>query len=269
MTGLRVLGCAILVGVTLASAASAGAVDILPHRAIYKMDLNAAESRSNVADVEGFMMFEWRDSCDGWSVTQKLAMTVYYATGESTDFGWSLNSWEAKDGMKYGFFVRRLQDGQEQQALRGSAELKGPGKPGVAHYTEPQPHDLELPAGTLFPTAHTLAVLKQAETGKPLFWSKVFDGSDEDGLFGVGAIIGKPTATRAKAEKLPKELIGVPSWRLALAFYPNSSKELAPEHEQNMVLYRNGVAEDLILEYGDFSVRTTLTKLEPLPPPGC
>ena len=27
--------------------------------------------------------------------------------------------------MKYGFFVRRLQDGQEQQALRGSAELKG------------------------------------------------------------------------------------------------------------------------------------------------
>ena len=103
MTGLRVLGCAILVGVTLASAASAGAVDILPHRAIYKMDLNAAESRSNVADVEGFMMFEWRDSCDGWSVTQKLAMTVYYATGESTDFGWSLNSWEAKDGMKYGF----------------------------------------------------------------------------------------------------------------------------------------------------------------------
>jgi envelope integrity protein B len=112
-------------------------------------------------------------------------------------------------------------------------------------------------------------VLKQAETGKPLFWSKVFDGSDEDGLFGVGAIIGKPTATRAKTEKLPKELIGVPSWRLALAFYPNSSKELAPEHEQNMVLYRNGVAEDLILEYGDFSVRTTLTKLEPLPPPGC
>jgi len=34
-------------------------------------------------------------------------------------------------------------------------------------------------------------------------------------------------------------------------------------------LYRNGVAEDLVLQYGDFSVRTILKKLERLPPPDC
>lgn len=252
----------------MALAAPAQAIDILPHRAIYEMELDNAESRSNVADVEGFMVFEWRDSCDGWSVTQKLAMTVYYSTGESTDFGWTLNSWEAKDGLKYGFFVRRLQNGQEQEAFRGSAEMEGPGKGGSAHYTEPERRDLDLPPGTLFPTAHTLAVLREAEAGKPLFWSEVFDGSDEEGLFGIGAIIGK-RAESAKDAKSPKELAGVPSWRLDLAFFPNHGKELEPEHEQTLRLYRNGVAEDLVLQYGDFSVRTTLKTLDTLPPPDC
>ena len=262
------LVCALFAGVTLALARPAAALDILPHRAVYEMDLDSAETRSNIADVEGFMMFEWRDSCDGWSVTQKLAMTVYYSTGETSDFGWSLNSWEAKDGLKYGFFVRRMQDGQEQEALRGSAELEGTGKGGAAHYTEPERRDVPLPAGTLFPTAHTVALLKLADAGENLFWSEVFDGSDEKGLFGVGAIIGQRTEA-PKDAKAPKELAGVPSWRLGLAFFPHDSKELEPEHEQNLRLYGNGVAEDLILQYGDFAVRTSLKTLEALPPPGC
>lgn len=268
MTRPQAIGCVLLAAYALTLAQPAQAIEILPHRAFYEMDLDQAESRSNIADVEGFMMFEWRDSCDGWSVTQKLAMTVYYSTGESTDFGWTLNSWEAKDGLKYGFFVRRLQDGQEQEAFRGSAEIEGPGKGGVARYTEPTRRDLELPPGTLFPTAHSLAVLTEAEAGTTQFWSEVFDGSDEEGLFGVGTIIGKRTVTANRAETL-KELEGVPSWRLGLAFFPHGSKELQPEHEQNLRLYRNGVAEDLVLQYLDFSVRTTLKTLETLPPPGC
>ncbi len=268
MTGTPALGCALTVASAILIAAPAYAVDILPHRAVYEMELAAAESRSNIADVEGFMMFEWRDSCDGWSVTQKMAMTVYYSTGESTDFGWTLNSWEAKDGLKYGFFVRRIQDGHEQEVVRGSAEIEGVGKTGVAHYTEPERRDLELPAGTYFPTAHTVKVLEAAEAGEALFWSEVFDGSDERGLFGVGVIIGKRTDAPPQPD-LPKDLVGVPSWRLGLAFFPHGSKELEPEHEQNLRLYRNGVAEDLILQYGDFSVRTVLKQVEALPPPDC
>jgi hypothetical protein len=269
MTRPRALTCALTAAsAILLAAPRAQSADILPHKAVYEMELAQAESRSNIADVEGFMMFEWRDSCDGWSVTQKMAMTVYYSTGESTDFGWTLNSWEAKNGVKYGFFVRRMQDGQEQEALRGSAELEGPGKPGAAHYTEPQRRDLDLPAGTLFPTAHTLKVLELAQADEHVFWSEVFDGSDEQGLFGVGVVIGKRSDAPEDADA-PKDLQKVPSWRLGLAFFPHGSKELEPEHEQNLRLYRNGVAEDLILQYGDFSVRTVLKQLEKLPAPGC
>jgi hypothetical protein len=268
MTGTHALGWALLAASATLLPAHGRAADILPHRAVYEMDLNDAEARSNIADVEGAMMFEWRDSCDGWSITQKMLMTVYYSTGESTDFGWTLNSWEAKNGLKYGFFVRRIQDGQEQEALRGTAELEGPGRGGEAHYTEPDRRDVELPAGTLFPTAHTLKALEMAEARENLFWSEVFDGSDDQGLFGVGVIIGKRIDT-PEDPNAPKELQGVPAWRLGLAFFPHASKELEPEHEQNLRLYRNGVAEDLVLQYGDFSVKTVLKTLETLPPPGC
>ncbi len=267
MSCLRAFGCAFMAASAMLFAAPAPAIEILPHRAVYEMDLDSAESRSNIADVEGFMAFEWRDSCDGWSITQKMAMTIYYSTGESIDFGWTLNSWEAKNGLKYGFFVRRLQNGQEQMALRGSAELQGAGEPGVAHYTEPERRELQLPAGTLFPTAHTLRVLEEAEAGRNLFWSEVFDGSDEQGLFGVGVIIGKRTQSPADPQA-PKELSGVTSWRLGLAFFPHANKELEPEHEQDLKLYSNGVAEELVLQYGDFSVRAALKQLEKLPP-GC
>ncbi|HXV26158.1 MAG TPA: DUF1849 family protein [Alphaproteobacteria bacterium] len=267
MNWLRAFACAFMAAPAVLVAASAHAIDILPHRAVYEMDLDSAESRSNIADVEGFMAFEWRDSCDGWSITQKMAMTVYYSAGESTDFGWTLNSWEAKNGLKYGFFVRRLQDNQDQEVLRGSAELLGEGKSGVAHYTEPERRDLPLPAGTLFPTAHTLKVLEEAEAGGNFFWNEVFDGSDEQGLFGVGVIIGKRMQAPADPNAL-RELAGVASWRLGLAFFPHASKELEPEHEQNLRLYHNGVAEDLVLQYGDFSVRAVLKQLETLPP-GC
>ena len=260
---------AVLVAGCLAAASPTGAVEIVPHRAFYTMSLAAADSRSNIADVEGAMLFEWADSCDGWAVTQKLAMTVYYSTGESSEFGWNLTSWESKDGLKYRFFVRRMEDASEEIPLRGDAALDGVGKGGSAHYVQPEERTVDLPVGTLFPTAHSLALLAEAEAGKPFFFADVFDGSDEDGLFGVGAIIGKRMEPERGGDDRNSLLTEAPSWRLRLAFFPHASPAPEPEHEQIFRLHGNGIAEELVLDYGDFSVRAALGKVERLPKPGC
>ena len=252
-----------------AATGSTNAVEVVPHRAFYVMSLAAADSRSNIADVEGAMLFEWADSCDGWAVTQKLAMTVYYSTGESSEFGWNLTSWESKDGLKYRFFVRRMEDASEEVPLRGDAKLDGPGKGGSAHYVQPEERSVNLPAGALFPTAHSLALLAEAEAGKSFFFSHVFDGSDEDGLFGVGAIIGKRIPPEKGGDDRAPLLTEAPSWRLRLAFFPHANPAPEPEHEQIFRLHGNGIAEELVLDYGDFSVRAALGKVEKLPKPGC
>jgi len=42
-----------------------------------------------------------------------------------------------------------------------------------------------------------------------------------------------------------------------------------PEYEQEMRLFANGVVDDLLLDYGDFTLDAELVDLVALPPPQC
>src|SRR5450755_3007473 len=49
-------------------AGGAWAVDIAPHRALYNMTLGGAKQNSGVVAARGSMVFEWGETCDGWTV---------------------------------------------------------------------------------------------------------------------------------------------------------------------------------------------------------
>jgi len=247
----------------------AWAFDVTPHRAIYDMALQSSRGGGDIADVSGTMQFEWTDSCDGWTVDQRSVMTFLYNSGDQVDLGWNLVSWESKDGLRYRFYVRKFQNGEMYEELRGDARLDGPGKGGAADYTLPEPKRVHLPVGTLFPTSHSLALLEHADSGKPFFWAHVFDGSDEEGLFGVSGVISDRREPEGVADARSPLLIAGPSWHVALAFFPATGQGAEPEHEQRLRMHGNGVVEDLVLDYGDFTVAATLKKLEKLPPADC
>ncbi len=253
----------------LSTAAPAMAVEITPHRAIYDMALLASKSGGDIADVSGTMQFEWADSCDGWTVDQRSVMTFLYSSGEEVDLGWNLVSWESKDGQRYRFYVRKFQNGEMYEELRGDAKLDGPGKGGVAEYTLPAPKRVYLPAGTLFPTAHSIELLRLAEADQRFLWAMVFDGSDEEGLFGVSGVITDRRDPEGVTDTRSPLLIAGPSWHASLAFYAAEGQAAEPEHEQSLRLHANGVVEDLVLDYGDFTVSATLKKIEKLPQPDC
>lgn len=263
------LGAAVfcLLAASLPRPAEASVAGILPHRALYNVQL--LKSGGDVADVDGQMAFEWQDSCDGWSVSQRSLMQFLYASGDEASIGWSLTSWEAKDGTSYRFVVRQLANGEPVAEYRGDAKLAADGSGGKANYSQPPSLTVPLPAGSLFPTQHSLALIERAAKGDQMVWRAVFDGSDEQGLFDVNAIItALPQAAREAADQRP-ELKGVPGWRVALAFYAPGSQAAEPEHEQNLQLYANGVVDRLELNYGEFTILATLSKLEPLPKPAC
>src|SRR3546814_14946374 len=94
-------------------------------------------------------------------------MTFLYNTGDEVDLGWNLVSWESKDGLRYRFYVRKFQNGEMYEELRGDARLDGAGKPGIARYTLPAPKQVELPVGPLFPPAPRLALLEAAAAETP------------------------------------------------------------------------------------------------------
>lgn len=251
-------------------ASPAGAANIAPHRAVYELSLARGGTGGDVADVSGVMEFEWADACDGWAVSQRSAMTFLYHSGQEVDLGWSLVSWESKDGMRYRFFMRRVENGQAVSQLRGEARLDGKSKGGVATYTQPVQRTVALPPGTMFPTAHSLELLRRAEAGDPFLWAYVFDGSDEEGLFGVNAVITRRFDKDKDGGSVRSPLLTeTPSWRIRMAFFGQDPGAATPEHEQGLRLHANGVVEGLLLDYGDFSVDGKLIRLEPLPSPPC
>jgi hypothetical protein len=189
--------------------------------------------------------------------------------GRAFDFGWSLNAFESRDGRRYRFFIRRISPDGSDQVLRGEARFPAPGARGVAVFDAPESRHLTLAKGTLFPSAHSLALVEAAARGELPLWRSVFDGSGDDGRFGVNAALIETLAADApKAFESPL-LRDQESWRLRLAYFGMDETVSEPEHEQALRLYANGIVDEMLLDYGDFVLRADLGVLEALPEIEC
>ncbi|CAO3407132.1 cell envelope integrity EipB family protein [Azospirillum largimobile] len=249
-----------------ATSMAAVAAKIQPHRAIYAMSLGSARNGSKVSDVRGRMMFEWADACDGWTTEQRFQLRFVYSEGDDMAMNTNYTTWEAKNGLRYRFNVRKLVNGELDEEVRGEANLQADGA-GTAQFTKPEPQEMELPAGTMFPTAHTLAILDHAERNEPFFTRTIFDGSDAEGPTEVSTVAGKPGAPK-ESGKDPLLKVGK-SWPVRMAFFPLQSDSAQPEYEMSLRLLENGIAESMQIDYGDFTVNAVLEKIEALPKSGC
>jgi hypothetical protein len=266
-------GCLVLVLATIAAGPGGGraaeAAGFLPHRAVY--DLSLAKSRNNgaVARAAGKLEFEWADVCTGWTVSQRTRVRMATSEGRAFDFGWSLNAFESRDGRRYRFFIRRINPGGSDEELRGEARFSAPGARGVAVFDAPESRRVTLAKGTLFPTAHSLALMAAAAKGELPLWRTVFDGSGDDGRFGVNAALGQALAADAPKGFESPLLRDQQSWRLRLAYFGMDETVSEPEHEQALRLYANGIVDEMLLDYGDFVLRAELSTLEALPEIEC
>lgn len=264
---LLVLTCACC-GAGPAAAAMLGSQALVSHKAVYALSLGELRASSAVAEAAGRFEFEWSDVCDGWAVNQRFRLAVLYEDGLSVSYGWSLSSWEAKDGGRYRFFIRRFDGSGESESVRGEAELAADGS-GRAVFHEPERREVALPPGTLFPTHHTRHVLERAQSGEVPVWTLVFDGSGEGGLSGVSAVLSQRLPAGAPTQLASPLLEDVPSWHVNLAFYSPDAGEPEPEQEQAVRLFANGVVDEMRLDYGEFELDADLHELSPLPRPRC
>lgn len=260
---------AFALGALASPAGLTAAVGLTPHRAVYSLDLGTARGDSNVTQARGRLEFEWDDVCDGWTVRQRMSLSVVHRSGEEFNSNWTINSWESKDGLSYRFFIRHFTPGGEAEVLKGAARLDGPGEGGVATYRGTEEWRLELPRGTLFPTKHSLEMMALAERGALPVWRILFDGFGQDDLQGVSAALVKSIG-EGESTSIESDLIaGQPSWRIHLAYFLLDKQTMEPDHEQDFRIFANGVVDELVIDYGDFTIDAVLEDLKPLPEPGC
>jgi len=215
----RLLASVMTLAVLAVVAVPAGAVDLVPHRALYRMTLLSAGSGSGVVAATGAMDYRFARDCDGWTVENRTLLKLIYGGGEETRTAWTFVSWESVDGLGYRFGTRYEQDGATVEKLSGTATLEAPGGTGAARFASPEDQEMRLPAGTQFSTSHMRSVLDAAAGGGSTMNRVVFDGATLDNPYKVSAVFGqlKDEAERELAEttKLPT----VPGWWLRMAFF--------------------------------------------------
>lgn len=241
------------------------------HRALYNLSLEQARSGSGISGVTGKMAVEWNDSCAGWAFEYRSVIDVTFDEETPVRLTSNAATWEASDGKTYRFSVRHKTNGREVERIEGVARLAGPNGAGQTELTHPEPRKIDLPKGTLFPVAHSLAIMKAAKSGSaPRFVSRtVFDGMDEEGLYQVNAVIGPAKESPGTNAAWKEQMKKVPSWSVTLAYFSLKSSKAAPDHEIKMNLFANGVSDDLIMDFDDFIVRARINKVELLPTPSC
>ncbi|MFI4948238.1 MAG: cell envelope integrity EipB family protein [Alphaproteobacteria bacterium] len=249
-------------------AGPAGAAEIMPHRALYTMTLGRAGGDAGVIAAAGTMAYQWGETCEGWTVEQRYRLKMGYADSPDVAIVSNFVTWEAKDGLNYRFNQKETRNGTADQEIRGVAKLDGPGKGGTADFEIPPGKSFKLPAGMLFPSAHTIFLIDEAKAGVNFVSKHIFDGATVENAVLVSAVIGPRIAPDpASAKKSP--LLDHPGWRVRLAFFPADPKEETPDYELGMLLLDNGVSRDMVIDYGDYAIHAKLDDIEALPKPGC
>jgi hypothetical protein len=238
---------------------------LLAHKALYTLTLDHAKS-NDVIGATGTMGYEVTDACDGWAVRQRLNMTITNADGQNIQMTSDYATWEAKNGLKFRYHMRQMTDTAVTSQTDGEAVLQKVGGPGEARYTQPHDSVSPLPAGTVFPMAHTAAIIAAARDKKHFLSLPLFDGTDEKGVEDSFIVLldwKPPMQTDWPV------LSVLPSSRIHISFFDHGESGVTPSYEAIMRYWENGVANDMKMNFGDFVMNAKMKDFKPQPPHRC
>jgi len=265
---------AVLMSSVLASGICEAAPALQSHIAVYEVTLERAREGAGIADLRGRLVLEWARDCEGYILNQRMLTQVTSAQGEDVTNDFIVTTWESLDGLKFRYSSRSDVGSESADEVAGKAELTRHGGTGEARFTKPQSSTLTLPEGAVFPTEQVMLLLGAAENGERTRSILLFDGSRADGLFETFNVIGAERPPLSASEVGQRKLLsGQRSWAMHTAYFPRQpSKDRppgTPEFEIAYRLYQNGVANEIVFDYGHFAMRAMLTKLTSLPAPSC
>lgn len=246
------------------------AMPLAAHRAVYDLTLDKASDRSGITGLTGRMVYEFNGSpCDGYTVNFRFVTQIQ--TSEASRLtDQQTATFEDADGKHFSFLTKSFVDQAPEKETKGTADLEN-GKL-VVKMEKPDAGTIDLQSSQ-FPTRHLEEVISKANAGQSFYQTSLFDGSeDADKVMTTTVVIGKQQQQTDDADP-EKAVLGdvasVKFWPVEIAYFDDSKKdgEETPEYRISFKLYENGMSRDLIMDYGDFSMKGKLVNLALYPKP--
>jgi hypothetical protein len=260
-------------------AASARAASLPSYDASYSVQLARASLSAGPRAADGLLDYRFSETCDGWQTRTRVVMELVFRDGTTIANERDFESFESKDGRSYTFAVRTVKGGTPVEAFKGTAKMfaRGGGTviyelPPAVSQGKPRKITVSLPKGTLLPVRHALALLDQAGKGEKVFRSIVFNGASSVGPRAASTVIGPQLAMAGSPGDLAEidaGLLSAPSWNLNLAFYNLFERRDTPNFEVFQRFYATGVSPTFEQEFGDFTIRAALDRLQRIAQPTC
>jgi hypothetical protein len=259
----RLAGGVALAGLAVTAAAADQPVQMAAHRATYDLSLADRDGGKGVETARGRIVFEFTGSaCEGY--TQNFRQVTELSGG---DIGTRLSdmrssTFEEGDGSALRFNTETRVSGGKNEAADGVAERKD-GKVAVT-LKKPQPGKASL-SEAVFPTAQIKMIVEAAREGRPTVSVKVFDGSEQGKkAYDTFTVIGKQADGGAAVEDTLKAAgwDKLPRWPVSVSYFEEGGDASQPLYVISFELLENGVSRKLKLDYGDFGLNGTLTRLD-------
>ncbi|MCJ8509005.1 cell envelope integrity EipB family protein [Rhizobium lemnae] len=244
------------------------ALSLVPHRAVYDLKLKDLSDRSGIEGMFGRMVYEFTGSaCSGFTTNFRFVTKI--DTGEEqrvTDQ--QTTTFENIKARQFRFDTKSFTDEKLDKQVTGEAT---DAKTNLAiSLAKPDKRDVTL-TPSQFPTEHMLEVIDHAKQGKRFFEARVFDGSEDgDKTLLTSTVVGAQQQPKADDEEaqLAGEFAKTPYWPVTIAYYnEDAQSDSTPVYRMSFKLYDNGITRDLTMDYGDFVLSGTLSKLEVLGKP--
>ena len=242
-----------------ATGQTGGSAFLAPHKAFYDLTLESTHGGGTVA-ASGSMSFQVTDVCTGWASQQQLRLQLVTREGQATDMVSNYATLESKDGRHLTFDMQERDNGTVTQQVRGEASMTADGD-GEIRFTLPKRTTMALPRGTLFPMAHTAAIIEAARSGARSIDPVLFDGTSADGPTDSYVTILGWHAPPSQSDY--PALAAQSSGRVHVSFFARAPGAITPDYEIGMRYFQGGVSDRLDMDFGDFTLRGRLTGFTP------
>ncbi|MGL4634704.1 MAG: cell envelope integrity EipB family protein [Beijerinckiaceae bacterium] len=275
----RSLRCQLLAGALVASSllvsssfAMANVLPLAPHRAGYELTLLSVKGKA-IAAASGRIGIEFTgNACEGYATNFRQLTQISDGEGQSRLSEMRLTSFETADGKGLTFKGEKRVNGGRPELTDGQAERAADGGLSI-DVRQPKPTKMDVDGVAIFPTDHMMRLIAAAKKGDRILGIKVYDGSDGgEKVYDTTAVIGNavPATGRPVEEASQKAgLANMTRWPVSISYFEPGQGERTPVYVLGFDLYENGVSGALKLDFGEFSLKGQMTRLEMLKETAC